>query len=52
MDFFDDLRAHLTAADRPDEQGAQQRAALIRRLVERVEIDPDGASTQRGAFLA
>ena len=42
MDFFRDLQPRLAAAEAPDEQGARTRATLIARLVERVEIYPDG----------
>ena len=42
MDFFRDLQPRLAAAEAPDEQGACTRAALIGRLVERVEIYPEG----------
>ena|SRR5437763_1548304 len=45
LDFFRDLQANLAAAEAPDRQGAQMRAALIRRLIERVEVYPTGSVT-------
>lgn len=50
MDFFRDLQAKLAAAEAPDEQGAHVREALIRHLVERVEIYPDGRKYLVGRF--
>jgi hypothetical protein len=42
MDFFKDLGANLKRAEAPGQEGAQTRAWLIRRLVDRVENYPDG----------
>jgi DNA invertase Pin-like site-specific DNA recombinase len=41
-DYLKDLETELEEADAPTPEGLQKRAAIIRRLVERVEIYPNG----------
>ena len=48
--FFMDMQAEFEAADQDTPEGLQKRAALIRRLVERVEIYPNGRKRIVGAL--
>jgi hypothetical protein len=49
-EFLVDLEAKLEEADGPGQEAAEKRAALSARLVERIEIYPDGRKVVRGTL--